>query len=200
MSDVTVGIKQRSWEQFAAMFKSYQLAAVEMAGENQVITAVARRSPDRRKMGAQNAKVPFGHGIRLRAGNDNHARSMLQSGSRIVNPFPSTTHYRVANPVQAQLVIMIAADGQHRRHIAKRADQLMEFTEFRCVIDEVAAEQNSVRAGGAYGFDDLPAKIVGPSSSQMNVADIHQAAGVAPQRQAFLSNVKGALKTDFQPR
>ena len=53
--------------------------------------------------------------------------------------------------------------------------------------------------GIPHSLDDLPAKITGALAPKMNIADIHQAAGIRPRGKTFFPYVKSSFKADFNP-
>jgi hypothetical protein len=198
MPDVTVWVEHGSGKQTIPIFKRDQLTAMEMSGEHQVIAAFTRSFPDGRVMCAQNSIVALRHRNCIRAGNRNHPRTMRHANRRVLNPITAAAHHCFANSIHAHMAVMVSAYCHNRCVVAKGADQIAQFAQFRRFIDQIAAQEHTVRVGIAHCFDHLPTEVIGAFPPKMNVADIHQATRVIPRRKAFLSNVKGSLKADFE--
>ena len=95
---------------------------------------------------------------------------------------------------------MVPANRQNGCAGVKETDQVVQLIQFRRFIDQIAAQQHDVGLTLTHGPNHLPGEILRAFRPKMNIADVHQATRVVPRRNALLTNVKGPLKADFQPR
>jgi hypothetical protein len=93
-----------------------------MPGQNQVIAMLARRFPDAGVVGTENLKIALGQRRRVRAGHRNHSGAMRYPSGACMNPFTSAAFHRVANSVQTDTAVVVAADSEDWRYFAERAD------------------------------------------------------------------------------
>ena len=115
-----------------------------------------------------------------------------------MNPLAPAAHDRVAHPIHADVSVVVAAHREDRRDLAERADQIAQLAQLRRPIDQVAPQEQGIDFGGARGFDHLPAEVIGAVPPKVDVAHVHQAARIRPDRQALLADVKGPVQPDGQ--
>jgi hypothetical protein len=93
VAQIAVRVENRPGEQAVAILEGNHLAAVEVAGENQVVAAPPRRLPDVRVVGAQNLNIAPGQGRRVGTGDANrpvanmcvesHLRELIEQGFEV---------------------------------------------------------------------------------------------------------------------
>lgn len=152
---------------------------MQMPGQNQVVAALTRRFPDARIVRAENFNIALGQRGRLGAGDGNHARSVRYLSDASMNPTPAAALDRAANSIDANALVMVAPHGEDWRQFAERGDQIAQLAQFRRPIREIAAQAQQIDGNRARRCEDLLAEHVGAGSPQMDIADIHQPAGVA---------------------
>lgn len=94
---------------------------------------------------------------------------------------------------------MVPANRQNGRVGLQETDQVTKVVEFRRLIDQITAQQHTVGFGLSDGLNHLPSEMLRAFRPKVNIADVHQPTRVLPCRNALLTNVKGASKTDLQP-
>ena len=100
-----------------------------------------------------------------------------------MNPLPTAGADRRAHKIQADLVVVIAPDRQHRREVPKPRHQFAECAQLRAAVHKVAAQQDDVRPAARHGIEHLIAQPAGTAVPQMDVADVEQPACIRPRRQ-----------------
>lgn len=123
MVQVAVRVKERSGIQAIAVFESHELAAVEMAGKNEIKATLSRRLPDARVMGAQHAHMAFRQEVRLRPCKDDFTAIAKQMRAGCMNPLAVPRDDRGFHAIDADILVVIAADRENRRDLAKLADK-----------------------------------------------------------------------------
>lgn len=111
MAQIAVRVENGSRKQAVSILKRDQLAAMEMPGQNQVITTLPRGSPNPRIVRAQDSKVTCGQAKSVRTGNRNHARTMRHSSEPIMNPFTAAAHHRLTDSMYADMAVVVSANS-----------------------------------------------------------------------------------------
>ena len=60
MAQITIRVKNRSWEQTVSILERNRLTAMQMPGQNQVVALLTRSFPDARVVCAQDLKITLG--------------------------------------------------------------------------------------------------------------------------------------------
>jgi hypothetical protein len=196
IAQTTKRIEHGSGEQPASMLQRNHLTPVEMARKNQIIAPVTRASPYARVMRAQYSIIAVGHRCSFGTGDSDFSRTVGHACDAAMNPCSAAAHYRIADSVHTDALVMIAANRVDRRQLAKSGDQVAQAVYFRRMVNEVAAQQHHVCSRCGDGLDYLPAEVVGTCAAQMYVAHVQQTARVMPQRQALLADRKRSVKPD----
>jgi hypothetical protein len=171
---------------------------MEMSGQDKVVAGVAVRPPDSRVVRAQDADVTV-HGWRtVRAGHGDDAALVGNKRRAVVNPVTAASHDGFADARQANAIVVIARDGEHRRDRVEPPDQRAELVEFGATIDQVTAEQHGLRSTSDRGLQDLIEQEIGSTVAKMDVADVQQTAGIGCTRQSLLPDVQRVMKADFE--
>jgi hypothetical protein len=65
---------------------------------------------------------------------------MRQLNGDGMNPFPAAVHHRIADSVQIDMFVMVAADCEDRRDFAEIADQVAKLVQHRRPVYQIAAQ------------------------------------------------------------
>jgi hypothetical protein len=122
---------------------------------------------------------------------------MRQAGAAIVDPLPAAMRHGRADAVDANSVIVVAANGEHLRDVPDLANQLTQFEQLGAMVYEVSSQQHRVWIAPRDGIEYLLAQNVGTTPPEVNVADIQQSISVVPRRESLLADVEGSTKADF---
>jgi hypothetical protein len=193
VAQITIRVENRTGTQTVSILERNHLAAVKVPGQNQVIALPTRPFPDARIVRAENSNITFRQSGRIGAGNGDHSRTMPDSHGPSLNPSTPAGGDRVADLIDPDLSVVVAAHGKHRRDLAKRADQIAKRAKFSPAIDQIASQQQNVDFGPARGLDHLPAKMMRTPAPQVEIAHVHQAARIRPDGQPLLADVQGLL-------
>ncbi len=123
---------------------------------------------------------------------------MRQLAGPVVNPFSSAIDHSAANLTQSDMPVVIAANGHHESHFAKRAHQITETIQLRRPIDQVTPQKDSIGLTMVSRIKDLSTQSFRTPMPKMNVAHIHQTTRIVPLRQPLFANVEPLLKPNFQ--
>jgi hypothetical protein len=175
-----------------------KLAAVQVPREDEVVAGVAGSLPDTRVMSTEDTDLALVVRRSLRTGDGDHPPEMSDARDPVVNPLSASARHRLPDRVQADLAIVVAADGKHRRDFVEAGNQAAELAQFGALVYEVAAEQHHVGIATDHGLYDLAAQSAGPATAEMDVAHVQQPARVAPRRESLLADVEGVIQSDFQ--
>jgi hypothetical protein len=115
-----------------------------------------------------------------------------------MDPLPAGMLNSLTHAIEADLLIMVAADRKNRRNVAERANQISQPAQLGATVHQVAAQQHDIRMATGHGMHDLPAQRVGATVSEMDVTDIHKSTRVVPRRESLLADVQGSTQPDFQ--
>jgi hypothetical protein len=115
-----------------------------------------------------------------------------------MDPLPSRASHRIADSIDTDGVIMIAANGEHRCNVAELADELAQAGQFGCAIHEIATQEYGICFASRGAIKHLLAQHVGTTAPQMNIADVHQPTRIVPCGNAFFADVKRVSKPKFQ--
>jgi hypothetical protein len=127
MAEIAKGVENRSGKQPISIFEGNHLTAMEMPGQNQVKATLTGGFPDARIVRTENSNIAIGYRCRVGAGHANDSRTMCYSSGIRMNPFTTAAHYRIANSMQADMAVMVAANSEDRSYHAKRADQIAKL-------------------------------------------------------------------------
>ena len=200
MTQEAVRVEKSTREKTVSILAHDDLAAVQVSGQDQVIAAIAARLPDFRVMGAQDLDICSKGACSVRSGDCDNALTMRHSDGPVVDPFPSALLDGAAYAAKPDALVMVAADREDRRKLAKPPDKLAQLTEGGGTVYEVSAEQHDIRPGAGGGVDDVPAQQFGAAASEVDVADIQQAAGVVAPRKSLLADEQRSGQPDLERR
>lgn len=137
------------------MLPGDDLAAMQMSGEHEVIAGVTGRVPDSRVVRAQDADIAINRRRGFRTGQRDHPPPMRHPSDAVMDPTPAAAFHGRANVVHADQPVMVAANGEHGRNVAKRANQLAQPAQLGTTVYEVASEQHRIRVGASRGIQHL---------------------------------------------
>jgi hypothetical protein len=123
---------------------------------------------------------------------------MRNSNDIVMDPTPPAVYDCIANALQPDTAIMIAAHRQDGRELAETGNQVAQLAELRRSIHEIAAQEQNVRAARARRLEHLPAKKLGARRPQMDIADIHEPAGILARGEALLADVQRPVEPERQ--
>lgn len=123
---------------------------------------------------------------------------MRHSFRAVVNPFPTALLDGGTHAIDAHALIVVAANHQDGGEVMKTANEITQAAQLGGTVHQVTAEQHQVWTASLSRIQHLPAQCVGAAASEMNVADVQQAARVVARREPLLANVKGAMKPDLE--
>jgi hypothetical protein len=106
--------------------------------------------------------------------------TVRKARAALVNPFATRTTHRVSDSIDADAVVMIAANGEHRCNLAELAGQQTQLAQLGCVIQQIATQEHGICLASRDAIDHLLAEHVGTTVSQVNIADVHQPARIVP--------------------
>lgn len=200
MTEKAVRIEQRSREEAIPLRPRDDLAAVKVSSENQVVGVVTRGLPNARVMGAQDSYVPVPVSTTrvIRPRDRDRPLAVRKIGGIVVNPAAAAFDDGIADAIDADPTVMIAANGEGRRDLDETGDEIAQVRNFRALVDEIAAEKYEIRLASSSGLEHLSAQRVRPAVPEMNIADVEQPARVAPRREPFLADVQRASEPDFK--
>jgi hypothetical protein len=76
----------------------------------------------------------------------------------VVDPSPISILYRLANEVQADLLVMVATNSEDRCNSAQLGNQIAEYQQLGATVYQVAPQQHHVRTATSGRIQDLPAE------------------------------------------
>jgi hypothetical protein len=161
--------------------------------QNEIKATLSRCFPDARVMGAQHTHMAFRQEGRLRPRKDDFTATAKKMRAGCMNPLAVPRDDGGFHAIDADILVVIAADRKYRRDLAKLANKATQRSQFAGRIDQVAAQKQSIDLPTADCVDHLTAKKIGPLRAQVNVADIQQSAGSRPAYQTLFTDMKWAV-------
>jgi hypothetical protein len=185
----TVRVEDCSGKQAVSILTGNELAAMQVPGQDEVVAGMAGCLPDSRVMRAQDADMAIMVWRGLRTGNRDYPPPVRHTRGAIVDPVSAATDHCLTNMVEADLAVVIAANGKDRRNLLEAANQARQRRQLGATVYEVTPQQHHVRLAASRGGDHLPAESVGTTVPEVNVADIQQPTYVVPCRQSLFADV-----------
>ena len=134
----------------------------------------------------------------VRARDRNDPRAMRQARGTTMDPLPAAVNDGVTDAIHPEPPVVVAADGEHRRHAAERADHFAQPAQFRAMVNQVAPEQQRMRATASHGIENLPTQRRRSAVPEVKIADVQQPTGVVPRRQPLFADVQRSTPPDLQ--
>lgn len=134
--------------------------------------------------------------FRARDGND--PRAMRQARGTTMNPLPAAVNDGVTDAIHAEPPVVVAADGEHRRHAAERVDQVAQPAQLRAMVNQVAPEEQRIWAAASHGIEYLPTQRRRSAVPEVKIADVQQPTRVVPRRQPLFADMQHSTQPDLQ--
>ena len=198
MSQEAVRVEDRSRKQAAPILAGDQLAAVQVPGQDEVVTGMTGGLPDPRVMRAQDADMRIDVRRELGPADRDHSPPVLHARDAIMDPMAPATTHRFTHAVNSDPAVMVAGNGQNGCDLVELANQLTQLDQLGRTVHQVAAQQHHIRIATGRGIQYLPTQRVGATVPEVNVADIQQPTRVMPRRQPLFADMEGVIQPDFQ--
>lgn len=200
MTQEAIRVEDRPRKQAVSILAGDQLAAMQVPGQNEVVTDMAGCLPDSRVMSAQDSDMPIDVRRGFRAGDRDHSLPMCHARDAVVDPLPAAMHDGFTDTVHADLAVVVATNRKNRRDFVELANQVAQLTQLGGTVHQVAPQQHYIGIAANHGIQDLPAQPVGTTGPEVNVADIQQPTRIVSRRESLFADMQGVIQPEFHHR